>query len=100
MKIPWDKTIDDLPLSQEQKKHVLEWFAYKLWIILEEGSGHPDYYCKSYDPLTINNNIAHSYVFDFNDGGRHHPFKDLAHLEEMLVKEGIRRIQEMIKEEV
>ena len=88
-------TIDDLPLSDEQKRQVLEWFARKLWTLLEEGSGERDYYCKSYDPLVIEGNVAHSYVFDLEDGGRHHPFRDLAHLEKMLVDEGIRAISEL-----
>jgi len=63
-----DDTIDDLPLDESQKRRVLEWFARKLWIILEEASGEPDYCGKSYDPLTIDGNVAHSYVFDFEDG--------------------------------
>ena len=93
-------TIEDLTLSTEQKRLVLEWFARKLWKILEEGSGLPDYYCKSYDPLLIDRErkIAYSYVFNFNDGGRHHRFRDLAHLEDMLVKEAIGRVQEMVEE--
>jgi len=90
-----DDTIDDLPLDESQKRRVLEWFARKLWIILEEASGEPDYCGKSYDPLTIDGNVAHSYVFDFEDGGRHHRFKDLQHLERMLVQEAIKRITEM-----
>jgi len=86
-------TINDLPFTEEQKQWALEWFSQKLWKLLEEGSGEPDYYCKSYDPLVIEGNIAHSYIFDLEDGGRHHPFKDLAHLEEMLMDEGIKRIR-------
>lgn len=89
--------IDDLPFSEEAKRMVLEWFARKLWVLLEEGSGDSDYYCKMYDPLVIKDNIAHSYVFDMEDGGRHHEFKDLEHLEKMLMDEGIRQIQTMIK---
>lgn len=87
--------IEDLPFSDEAKRMILEWFAYKLWVLLEEGSGEPDYYCKAYDPLIIEGNIAHSYVFDLEGGGRHHPFKDLKHLEKMLMNESISRIQEM-----
>lgn len=33
-----------------------------------------DGHCKSYDPLLIKGDVAHSYVFDLEDGGRHHPF--------------------------
>lgn len=90
-------TIDDLPLSYEDKCAVLEWFARKLWILLEEGSGDPYYYGKSYDPLVIEDGVAHSYVFNFEDGGRHHVYDDLAHLERMLMNEGISRIKYMIK---
>jgi hypothetical protein len=90
-------SIDDLPFSNEAKCMVLEWFARKLWVLLEEGSGDSDYYCKGYDPLVIEGNTAHSYVFDMEDGGRHHPFKDLEHLEKMLMDEGIKRINAMVQ---
>lgn len=90
-------TLDDLPLDDTQKGLVLEWFARKLWVMLEEGSGEPDYYGKMYDPLVIDLEAkeAHSYVFDLPDGGRHHPFSDLLDLEEELKQEGIRRISQM-----
>lgn len=88
-------SVDDLPLNYQQKVAVLEWFARKLWVLLEEGSGEPDYYCKSYDPLTVEGDIAHSYVFNFEDGGRHHYFLDLKHLEKMLMAEGISSIKNM-----
>ena len=87
--------IDDLPFSKGEKRMVLEWFARKLWVLLEEGSGESDYYGKMYDPLVIEGRTAHSYVFDFEDGGRHHPFKSLAHLEKMLMDEGVKRINAM-----
>ena len=90
-------SINDIDVSDEIKKNILEWFARKLWILLEEGSGEPDYYHKSYDPLTIEGNIAHSYVFDFRDGGRHHPFKNLSELEEMLMEEGINSIKSLLE---
>jgi len=82
-------TIEDLPLDFLEKCAVLEWFARRLWVILEESSGHPDYYCKSYDPLVIDIAEAHSYVFDLEDGGRHHTFESLEHLERMLMDETI-----------
>jgi len=91
-------SIDDLPFTHKQKEIVLEWFARKLWVLLEEGSGEPDYYGKSFDPLVIEGYTAHSYVFDLEDGGRHHDFRDLEHLERMLMGEGIREIREMIKD--
>lgn len=91
-------TLDDLPLDDMQKVLVLEWFARKLWVMLEEGGGEPDYYGKGYDPLVIDleGKEAHSYVFDLDDGGRHHPFESLLELEEKLKQEGIKRIKEML----
>jgi hypothetical protein len=76
------QAIDDLPLTDDQKEMVLEWFAQKIWNTLDE-PGH----CKSYDPLIIEGKTAHSYIFDFRSGGRHHDFSNLAELEEMLCGE-------------
>lgn len=92
-------TLDDLPLDEVQKMLVLEWFARKLWVMLEEGSGHPDYHGKSYDPLVIDMEAkeAHSYVFNLGWGGRHHPFTDLLDLEEKLKQEGIEKIKSIHK---
>lgn len=81
--------IDDIPLTESGKKLVLEYLARKLWVVLEERSGEPDYYGKSYDPLVIGQGVAHSYVFELSGDGRHHPFKTLAELKEMLVKAAI-----------
>ena len=79
------RTIDDLPLSPEQKKCVLEWFA---WKITEVASAKNLFVgMKHYDPLMIDDEEAHSYVFDFEDGGRHHKYRDLKHLEKMLMEE-------------
>lgn len=76
-------SIDELPLSEQQKECVLEWFARKIlgmdMRFGADGTG------KSYDPLKIDGRTAHSYVFDLTpDGGRHHDFRDLEHLEELL----------------
>lgn len=81
-------SVDDLPLTEDQKEMVLEWYAQKIWGGLSE-RGH----CKSYDPLIIEGKVAHSYIFDLNgldhrtDGGRHHNFKTLPQLEERLENE-------------
>lgn len=93
-------SLDDLPLDEVQKMLVLEWFARKLWVMLQEGSGDIDYHGKSYDPLVIDPEAkeAHSYVFNLGDGGRHHPFTDLLDLEERLKQEGITRIREMLRQ--
>lgn len=74
--------IDELPFTDDQKEMVLEWLAQKIWRTLDE-----EEHCKTYDPLLIEDNVAHSYVFRFEDGGRHHSFKDYTHLEEMLEQE-------------
>lgn len=95
-------SIDDLTgLSDTQKIAVLEWFARKLWVILEEGSGDSDYYGKSYDPLVIepNKKIAHSYVFSISrDSGRHHHYEELTDIEDALVAEAIDRILWLIND--
>jgi len=56
---------------------------------------------KSYDPLTIDleNKIAHSYIFDFFDGGRHHKFNELSEVELWLNMELFRTLQ-MMKDEM
>lgn len=76
--------IDQLPFTEHQKAIVLEYLAQKLWKTLIK-VGIMESYCKSYDPLLIDGNIAHSYVFDMKDGGRHHSFKDYKDLEQMLI---------------
>lgn len=81
-----NKQIDDLPLSELQKRCVLEWFAWKLWDMLIE-LGIEDGYGKSYDPLLIEKDKCHSYIFDFDDGGRHHSYKTLREIEEKLMNE-------------
>lgn len=85
-------SIEDLPLTQLEKEAVLEWFARKLWVIVEESRPEgSDYYCKSYDPLVIEGNVAHSYVF--LDSGRHHEFEDLEELEKMLMQDVIETLR-------
>jgi hypothetical protein len=83
------------PDSFHTHEKALVWLAqkyYKLLLAIGAQLGHR----KSYDPLTIeydgDKKIAHSYVFDFEDGGRHHPFRDLEQLEEMLDVEIVRQI--------
>lgn len=38
---------------------------------------------KSYDPMTIEGGMMHSYAFDLKDGGRHHPLSDYESVEEI-----------------
>lgn len=81
-------------------KENLEYSAQIVWRILMD-LGIQDGCCKSYDPLTIEGNTAHSYVFDFEDGGRHHQFKDFEHLKKMLIDEAVKEIsQEIHRREV
>ena len=89
--------INDLPLSADQKEMVLEWYARKIWTVIECAEGSPDYHGKGYDPLIIDGNTAHSYVFDFDEVGRHHPIKSLAHLEDLLMAELLREVRAMIE---
>ena len=42
-----------------------------LWILGDES------HCKSYDPLMFSNNKVHSYVLNFEDGGRHHTYRNV-----------------------
>ena len=85
----YDTNIDELPFTTEQKEMVLEWYARKL-IHLACAITDDDMCGKSYDPLTIEGNTAHTYMFDLEDGGRHHPFRDLQHLEAMLTDEVVK----------
>ncbi len=87
-----ERNISELPLDEQGKKTALEYAANILYNVLCK-SGIMEYGTKAYDPLTIEGQIAHSYVFDFEDGGRHHPFRDLEHLEAMLIDEGKKAIQ-------
>ena len=86
-------TIADLPFNDEQKEVILEYLAHQYWAVLE--TLDPDiskWGWKWYDPLTIQNGVALSYVFDF-EGGREHPFRDFPHLESMLLEVMVREIR-------
>ena len=85
-------TIDDLPFTEEQKAIVLEWFAMKIKEILQIFDPYWGDHHKSYDPLVITETVAHSYLFDFKDGGRHHSFKSLTQLERWLVEEAAKEL--------
>jgi hypothetical protein len=80
----------DLDLDSLQRARLLEWWADRIWVATEEGSGDREYGGKRYDPLTIElasngSGVAHSYVFDFHDGGRHHAFDSLDQVEDWLL---------------
>ena len=84
------ESIDDYPLTEPQKELAMMYalkliqrvYGDQLWL---DWWGHQ----KSYDPLVIvhGENKAHSYLMDLEDGGRHHPYRDLKHLEGMIVDE-------------
>lgn len=90
--------IDELSLTHPQKMAVLEWLAKHLWYVMEESTDR-DYHCKSYDPLTLESRsdgtgVAHSYVFDMWDGGRHHEYTTLTQVEEAMVSEVVGTIRD------
>ncbi len=87
------RTIDGLPLNKIQKRYVLEWLAWKFYDLLLK-LGIEDGYCKSYDPLLIEGDKCHSYVFDLGDGGRYHSYKNLREIEDKLFNEIVKRIKE------
>lgn len=88
------------PKERKLNNRDLEAYAqacYDIWEMLEDGQlglGHH----KMYDPLTIEGKVAHSYVFDLEDGGRHHSFKDLWHLRDAILWETVERIKQLVKE--
>lgn len=78
----WEN-IDELPLTELQKACVLEWVAQKL-TNTKYAEDEDIWQCgKSYDPLSIDTKrkVAHSYVMDMHDGGRHHPFNKMSEVE-------------------
>ena len=55
------KNVDDLPLENIKKRYVLAWFAWKFYDILLK-LNIEDRYCKSYDPLLIEDDEYHMYI--------------------------------------
>ena len=74
----------------------IEAYAQACWDILLE-LGIQDGHCKMFDPMTIEGNTAHSYVFDLEDGGRHHRFSNLEELRKNILTETISSIAEKMK---
>lgn len=88
-------TVTDIPFTNEQKEVILEYLASQLWEVLSQLDptiNHGGW--KWYDPLTIRDGVALSYVFELEDGGRRHKYRDLAHLEQMLLGEVAKIIRE------
>ena len=74
-----------------KKRYVLRWLAWNFYDVLlklkiEDG------YCKSYDPLTIEDNKYHTYIF--GGEGRHFEYKTLSEIEEKLVNEMVKILKE------
>lgn len=90
------QTIDDLPLSELQKASVLEWVAQKLGQTKVARDEDIWTYGKSYDPLYITGNVAHSYVIDMHDGGRHHNFKEMKEVEAAIFGEFFATLEDSI----
>lgn len=76
-------------MTEKQKIRRLENLANIFWRILND-TGLSDGHCKHYDPLTIEKDgdgyMLHSYVFDYEDGGRHRWKQNLGQAEEWLIK--------------
>jgi hypothetical protein len=52
---------------------------------------------KSYDPMTVEGTVMHSYAFNMKDGGRHHPVRDYKSVEEIyqtLLNETVQNLRE------
>ena len=92
-------SISDLPLTGDEKEMVLEYLAHQL-LKIRVAIDATDYGGKSYDPLIIDGKIAHTYLFDLEDGGRHHPFRTYDHLQTMMINETIKECKERMKEYV
>jgi hypothetical protein len=82
------------PVEKKLTNNDLESYAHACYDIICSLGG--DSHCKMYDPLTIEGKTAHSYVFDLEDGGRHHTFKNLTQLKEMILKETVDNIKNLL----
>lgn len=93
---PDKRLISSLPVPDETKKAVLEWFAIQLWRILVELKLLSSF-GKINDPLYINDdNTAFSTVFDLGSGARWHDFDGLDDLSEQLVEAVVDRIEQVM----
>jgi hypothetical protein len=68
-------------LRKDEQKYI-EGYAAALRDIMYELTGD-DLCLKSYDPMTCEDTVMHSYAFDMKDGGRHHDVKDYEDVEEI-----------------
>lgn len=85
--------IDALPLTDSQKRCVIEFLAHKVLDIVEgKTRAVRSMHCKSYDPMIVRDSECHSYVFDLWDGRRHHEYESYGQIVDALVCEAIERI--------
>jgi hypothetical protein len=81
-------------LKKDEQKYI-EGYAAALQDIMYELTGD-DLCSKSYDPMTCEASVMHSYAFDMKDGGRHHDvedYKDLEEIKRVLLWEIVSEIQ-------
>lgn len=95
---PWTYTSEIWERTQvgPYEAAFIEGYALALSEMMRRLSG--DSPCgKSYDPMFIEGNVAHSYAFDMKDGGRHHDlmlYKDVGEILDSLTQEAINWIKE------
>jgi hypothetical protein len=68
-------------LTVNQQRYI-EGYAAALQDILFVLTGDTDC-AKSYDPMTCESNVMHSYAFDMKDGGRHHEVSQYKSIEDI-----------------
>jgi hypothetical protein len=68
-------------LKKDEQKYI-EGYAAALQDVMRELTGD-DLCSKSYDPMTCEDTVMHSYAFDMKDGGRHHGVEDYEDVEEI-----------------
>jgi len=68
-------------LKKDEQRYI-EGYAAALQDIMRELTGD-DLCSKSYDPMTCEETVMHSYAFDMKGGGRHHNVKDFKNLEDI-----------------
>ena len=73
------------PKEKKLKPRDVEMYVQGMYDLYLELGGES--HCKMYDPLTIEGRVAHSYVFNLQDGGRHHSFETLEKLADDCLKE-------------
>ena len=84
------------PKEKKLNKRDAEAYAHACYDILNGVTGESG--SKMYDPLTIIGQVAHSYVFNLKDGGRHHSFESIESLIGLMRDETIENINNFIED--